>query len=391
MPAPKVFISYSHDSADHKEWVLKLATCLVENGIDVLLDQWDLRLGSNLPKFMEQGLASSNRVLVVCTDKYNTKANDRSGGVGYEGSILSAELLSYHDTTKFIPCIRNIEGKSKVPICLSGRSYIDFTDDANFDGKLHELIHELHDMPIKAKPALGKNPFEQSAKIEHPPKLNQSSSAFFSQRFSDAFPGVRGIKKFSNPGEAVDRLKIFFRSPINFENKSPIWWWRDGDMHIDNFEVIAPDTVLIDYQEFIIDELIAVNSGAYYQSFIYLKTKPSESTNLYSKDSSEWQIKRYGYAREEFGLFKGQPVSRNEYDDGSAVIDGKVVSISNEVQLRVIYTTPYNLIIAPQDSPINNVNFDTYRNKILTGILKGEATIEELTTEFLKLPKRDNF
>ena len=43
--APKVFVSYSHDSQDHKDWVLKLATRLVANGVDVILDQWDLSLG----------------------------------------------------------------------------------------------------------------------------------------------------------------------------------------------------------------------------------------------------------------------------------------------------------------------------------------------------------
>src|SRR5258708_6519779 len=38
-PPPKVFLSYSHDSETHKDWVLKLATRLIANGVDVLLDQ----------------------------------------------------------------------------------------------------------------------------------------------------------------------------------------------------------------------------------------------------------------------------------------------------------------------------------------------------------------
>jgi histidyl-tRNA synthetase len=39
MSAPSVFISYSHDSAEHKAWVLKLATDLRAAGIDASLDQ----------------------------------------------------------------------------------------------------------------------------------------------------------------------------------------------------------------------------------------------------------------------------------------------------------------------------------------------------------------
>ena len=42
---PRVFVSYSHDSQAHKDWVLKLATRLLANGVEVILDQWDLRLG----------------------------------------------------------------------------------------------------------------------------------------------------------------------------------------------------------------------------------------------------------------------------------------------------------------------------------------------------------
>ncbi len=90
---PKVFISYSHDNDIHKQWVYNLACGLVENGIDTILDQWDVQLGSNLIRFMEHGLSNSDRVLVVCTDSYNKKSNDGFGGVGYEKIILTGELF----------------------------------------------------------------------------------------------------------------------------------------------------------------------------------------------------------------------------------------------------------------------------------------------------------
>lgn len=55
---PKVFISYSHDSLSHKTWIKKLTTYLRNKGIDVILDQWDLALGSDIAKFMEHGLSN---------------------------------------------------------------------------------------------------------------------------------------------------------------------------------------------------------------------------------------------------------------------------------------------------------------------------------------------
>lgn len=49
---PKVFISYSWDTEeehqDHKNWVCDLATKLRLHGVDVILDQLDLRLGYDL-------------------------------------------------------------------------------------------------------------------------------------------------------------------------------------------------------------------------------------------------------------------------------------------------------------------------------------------------------
>jgi len=99
---PKVFISYSHND-EHKEWVYTLATNLVDKGVDVLLDQWDLSLGSNLISFMEKGLTNSDRVLVICTDNYNKKSNEGLGGVGYEKNILTSELFRDQDSKKFIP------------------------------------------------------------------------------------------------------------------------------------------------------------------------------------------------------------------------------------------------------------------------------------------------
>ncbi|HEU4404451.1 MAG TPA: toll/interleukin-1 receptor domain-containing protein [Polyangiaceae bacterium] len=81
--SPKVFVSYSYDSPEHKEWVRKLATDLRSMGIDIVLDQWE-PLGTDLARFMEQSVSTSNRVILVCSEQYSRKANGVSGGVAYE-------------------------------------------------------------------------------------------------------------------------------------------------------------------------------------------------------------------------------------------------------------------------------------------------------------------
>lgn len=48
MTIPKVFISYSHDSQEHKKWVLEFATRLRNSGVDAILDQWELQPGDDI-------------------------------------------------------------------------------------------------------------------------------------------------------------------------------------------------------------------------------------------------------------------------------------------------------------------------------------------------------
>ncbi len=102
---PKVFISYSHDNPDHKKWVAELAIKLVKNGIDAVLDQWDLSPGDDLTAFMERAVTEVDRVLVICSSNYVAKANAGVGGVGYEKMIVNAELVNNFSSVRLGNCI----------------------------------------------------------------------------------------------------------------------------------------------------------------------------------------------------------------------------------------------------------------------------------------------
>lgn len=156
---PKVFVSYSHDSDLHKDWVLTLATRLVANGVNVLLDQWDLTLGSDLPRFMESGLTVADRVLAICTSQYVEKANAGRGGVGYEKMILTAQLMQNITADRIIPVIRANSLVQPVPIFLSSRVYIDFRDDLAYEARYAELLRDIHGQGVNPRPPLGVNPF----------------------------------------------------------------------------------------------------------------------------------------------------------------------------------------------------------------------------------------
>ena len=156
---PKVFVSYSHDSIQHKAWVLRLATDLVEQGVDVTLDQWDLSLGMDVARFMSEGIRQSEYVLLICSASYVQKAQAATGGVGFEQQIVTGELVSKLDTTKFIPLVRANLGDPKIPGFLGARMYVDFNDDSSYAEKREVLLRELHGAPANVKPPIGANPF----------------------------------------------------------------------------------------------------------------------------------------------------------------------------------------------------------------------------------------
>jgi hypothetical protein len=158
MSIPKVFVSYSHDSQEHKKWVLDFATRLRNTGVDAALDQWDLKPGDDLPHFMETHLAACDRVLMICTDAYVKKANAGTGGVGYEKMIITADLLKRVDSSKVIPIIRQT-GTHDVPTFLKSKLFIDFSRPDQFEFSYDELIRSLHNSPLFVKPPVGNNPF----------------------------------------------------------------------------------------------------------------------------------------------------------------------------------------------------------------------------------------
>jgi hypothetical protein len=163
MENPVVFISYSHDSSEHKLWVSKLATDLRANSVDAILDQWDLSLGQDVTAFMQHGIADSDRVLLICSDAYVRKADGGAGGVGYERLVVTAELVRNIDTRKFVPLVRNNASSAKTPTFLGPRLFIDFSDDAAYQAKFTDLLRELLGAPGSPKPPLGPNPFSGTA------------------------------------------------------------------------------------------------------------------------------------------------------------------------------------------------------------------------------------
>ncbi len=147
---PKAFVSYSWDSGEHREWVADLGNRLRADGVELLLDEWHVRPGDQLPHFMEEAVRESDFVLVVCTIRYGEKGNARLGGVGYEGHIMTAELFAGGNERKYIPLLREGEWKQAAPSWLLGKAYIDFRGNPYPESSYDKLINTMHDLLPRA-------------------------------------------------------------------------------------------------------------------------------------------------------------------------------------------------------------------------------------------------
>jgi hypothetical protein len=163
-PPPKtVFISYSWDDEDHKQWVRELAERLVANGVHAHLDQWDVQYGDSLTQFMETALPGADFVLVICTPTYAVKSNGRAGGVGYEAQIISAQVASGLPRSKFVPVVRSgglrpTDLDCSVPPHFQGAMAIDMRNDAAFDVMFEHLLRHIYGQPLLRRPPLGARP-----------------------------------------------------------------------------------------------------------------------------------------------------------------------------------------------------------------------------------------
>lgn len=154
-----VFISYSWDSDDHKVWVRELADHLIDDGLDVIIDQYDLNPGDDMHLFMETNVSKAKNIIIICTPIYVKKANDRLGGTGEETSLITSDFYSRHKSgKKYIPIVRCKENDKHVPNYLGSILYCDFCDEGMFATSYDNLIRRIYEEPKLQKPQKGKKP-----------------------------------------------------------------------------------------------------------------------------------------------------------------------------------------------------------------------------------------
>lgn len=240
-----VFISYCWEDEEHKNWVRSLADSLLNEGINAVLDQYDLSLGERLPQFMEQSITNSDYVLIICTPNYKIKADERKGGVGYEGHIISGELFAKGDDKKFIPIIRKGTVNDSMPVFLQSKLAVDLSNEKYYSENYNDLITTLHG--IKKKPIVKKTYFTNSYQItKNKEKENEPvhiSGIIIDQVTIPKMDGSRGSALYQIP------FKLS-KSPSSLWKQIFIKTWnfppKFTTMHRPNIASVIGDKIILD-------------------------------------------------------------------------------------------------------------------------------------------------
>lgn len=265
---PNVFISYSQENPEHKAWVKGLADFLLENGVDAIVDQYDLEPGDRLPQFMER-ITSADYVLVICTPQYKQKSDARVGGVGYESNIISAELFSEVDERKFIPIIRIGNIEDSMPNCLMGKLAIVLTgDNKEHKNEYDDLLATLKGR--KKKPMLRKDAGSDMHSHDSPVKASRQSRELDNEPVHivgiitdevtvPKMDGTRGSALYKIPFRLSKSPSILWREIfINEWNCPPSFttMHRPGIASVYGDEIILDGTTIEEVQEYHRDTLV---------------------------------------------------------------------------------------------------------------------------------------
>ena len=196
---PKAFISYSWTSESHRETVRNWADRLIADGVEIILDQYDLKEGHDKYAFMEKMVVdpSVTHVLVLCDKTYAEKADARKAGVGTESQIISQEIYNKVEQSKFIPifCELSAVGEPYLPTFIKSRIGINFSTPESANDNWEQLVRLLFGKPLYQKPATGNPPAYISDEKTEPSNPALSRFGSFKQAF---LQGKRGINTYRN-------------------------------------------------------------------------------------------------------------------------------------------------------------------------------------------------
>jgi hypothetical protein len=200
-PRPRVFISYSHDSPEHRERVLKFANRLRKDGVDAWIDQFDVHQSEPWKTWMRREIKKAPKVLMVFTPTYMRRfeGNEEVGrgkGVTFEGIVIGQSIYDRGGKNdKFRAVLFEGCDGDGVPynedcITIDIGAYTHYRPETPIG--YEELIRWIFNQPVATPDEIGAPPsfLSQPAKPLATPSVPASMPGNDDKEDDDALPGL---------------------------------------------------------------------------------------------------------------------------------------------------------------------------------------------------------
>jgi hypothetical protein len=252
-PSPSAFISYAWEDDAHNDWVQELATRLRADGVEIILDRWSAAPGDQLPQFMETAIRDTAFTVVICTPRYKDRSDNRKGGVGYEGHIMTSEMMTQQNHRKFIPVHRSGNWSQAAPSWLAGKYYINLSDDPYSERDYADLVRTLLGVRQTAPPV--GSPMATIKKTAEPDQ--ELSSKIENTDFEDIRITRVIIEEITEPRNDGTRGSGLYAIPFALSRVPPAGWAKlfvatwdypptYSTMHRPGIAKISGSTVVLD-------------------------------------------------------------------------------------------------------------------------------------------------
>jgi hypothetical protein len=172
----RVFISYSHDSAEHLDRVWNLSERLRQDGVDCRIDQYEESPAEGWPRWCSNHVDEAEFVLIVCTEIYQRRyeGKDKPGtgrGVKWEGHIITQELYEADArNTKFIPVVFSASDSTHIPKELRSATNYNIHTEQDYEKLFRRLTNQPERRPSKVADRLRSMP-TRGNKGSSPPEV----------------------------------------------------------------------------------------------------------------------------------------------------------------------------------------------------------------------------
>lgn len=152
---PEVFVSYSHDTDAHRDWVLALAQRLRGDGVTVTIDTDNGPGGPDIgwPQWSQRQAETAARIIVICTPRYASIYEGRqppgSGcGAAAEAQVIRQYLYDQAQSNARVRVALVASADEKhIPSTLRAWHWFDLSRDAGYADMLSWLRSERGGSP----------------------------------------------------------------------------------------------------------------------------------------------------------------------------------------------------------------------------------------------------